>query len=49
MNRPTGLRFGKYKGLKVEEILKIDKGYLKWLFEKAYIRFSEEVLSLLIE
>ncbi len=43
------LRFGKYKGLKVEEVLKIDKGYLKWLFEKADTRFSEEVLSLLIE
>ena len=43
------LKFGKYKGLKIEEVLKIDKGYLKWLFENAQTRFSEEVLSLLIE
>lgn len=43
------LKFGKYKGLKVEEVLKIDKSYLKWLFENADTRFSEEVLSLLIE
>lgn len=43
------LKFGKYKGLKVDEVLKIDKSYLKWLFENADTRFSEEVLSLLIE
>ena len=43
------LKFGKYKGLKVEEILKKDKSYLKWLVENANTRFNEEVFSLLIE
>ena len=43
------IKFGKYKGLKIDEILEKDKSYLKWLFENANTRFSEEVLSLLIE
>ena len=43
------LKFGKYKGLKIEEVLKKDKGYLRWLLENANTRFSEEVLSLIIE
>lgn len=37
-NQPLTLPFGKYKGKTVNEIAKINKGYLQWLLKQANIR-----------
>lgn len=40
----TTLEFGKYQGERVEDILKDDPGYLKWLAEQG-VEMDEEILN----
>ena len=37
--------FGKYNGQKIEEILKKDKSYIKWVIENTKTEFRKEVLE----
>lgn len=41
------LSFGKYIGLKVREVIKLDKDYLKWLLDNntGRLKFSIEVIN----
>ena len=42
-------RFGKYTGLKLDDIIEQDPQYIAWICENELIDFSEEVLELITE
>lgn len=39
------LPFGKYKGLQVEGMIRLDPQYMKWLVENTDLTFDEEVME----
>jgi len=45
----TILKFGKYKGKSVEEVLDINPGYIKWIKEKGIHKCRPELNQLLKE
>jgi hypothetical protein len=47
MNLEGTLKFGKYKGQQVEDVVEDDPGYIRWLVENTDTHFDDEVLETL--
>ena len=45
MNLDDELKFGKYKGSTIREVLSFDGGYIKWLIDNTDHSFSKEVMD----
>ena len=39
------MEFGKYKGFTIEEIIKLDPGYILWMSDEKIAKVSDEILN----
>lgn len=43
------LKFGKYKGEQIEDLIYDDPGYISWLYEEEVIEFDEDTIRIMEE